>query len=96
LPVGSEIHLESPDGARRSYTVRHAMALDKRDIWIAKQEGPARLTLITCYPFDAQRTGGAQHFVISAFASDAKNTGVARGSTPAPPLNRGGERAARG
>jgi len=97
LPVGSEIVLESPDGARRSYTVRHAMVLDKRDVWIAKQEGPTRLTLITCYPFHALRAAGAQRFVISAFASGAtNNTGVARRNAPAPPLNRGGERAARG
>lgn len=96
LPVGSEIHLESPDGARRSYTVRHAMVLDTRDVWIAKQEGPTRLTLITGYPFDALRAAGAQRFVISAFASDTTNTGVARGNARVPPLHRGGERAARG
>ena len=72
------------------------MVLDRRDVWIAKQEGPTRLTLITCYPFDALRAGGAQRVVISAFANDATDTGAARGNALAPLRNRGGERAVRG
>jgi len=96
LPEGSEILIESPDGTQRRYTVRYTMVLDKRDVWIAKQEGPTRLTLITCYPFDAWRAGGPQRYVVSAFADDAKNTGAARRDALAPLRNRGGERAARG
>jgi hypothetical protein len=33
------------------------------------QAGPARLTLITCYQFDALRAGGPQRYVLLAFLS---------------------------
>jgi sortase A len=40
--------------------------LDKRDTWVARNEGPSRLTLITCWPFDALRAGGAERYVVIA------------------------------
>ncbi len=94
LPLGAEIHLESSDGSQRRYLVRHAMVLDKRDVWVAKQEGSTRLTLITCYPFGGLRADGAQRYVISAFAEGTDHQ-EARTATRAPLKNRGSERAAR-
>ena len=41
---------------------------------------PRRLTLVTCFPFDALRAGGPQRYVVFAFES----------------RNRGGERGTRG
>jgi hypothetical protein len=49
--------------------------LDRRDLWVIKQAGaikqagPTRLTLITCYPFDAMRAGGGKRYVLLAFLS---------------------------
>ena len=43
--------------------------LDRRDIWVIKRAGPKRLTLITCYPFDAMRAGKRQRYVLLAFLS---------------------------
>ena len=82
LPVGAEIVIETRAGERLRYAVRYAQVLDRREVWIAKQEGPARLTLVTCFPFDALRAGGPQRYVVWAYAVN-KST------------NRGGERADR-
>jgi sortase A len=77
---GDELLVERPDGTRVAYQVRDALVLDKRDVWVTKQEGPRRLTLVTCFPFDALRAGGPQRYVVFAFES----------------RNRGGERGTRG
>lgn len=82
LPVGAEIVVEARDGSRLRYVVRYTQVLDRRDVWIAKQEGPTRLTLVTCFPFDALRAGGPQRYVVWAYAVNH-------------PKNRGGERADR-
>jgi len=68
LPTGALIEVESEDGARRRYVVRQAEVLDRREVWVAKQEGPTRLTLVTCWPFDALRAGGPLRYVVWAFA----------------------------
>ncbi len=68
LRTGDTLVVERPDGARISYRVRWAEVLDRREIWVAKQEGPARLTLVTCYPFDALRAGGPLRYVVVALA----------------------------
>ena len=75
---GDELLVERTDGTRIAYQVRDALVLDKRDVWVAKQEGPSRLTLVTCFPFDALRAGGAQRYVVFAFES--KNRGGERGT----------------
>lgn len=75
---GDELLVERADGTRIAYQVRDALVLDKRDVWVAKQEGPNRLTLVTCYPFEALRAGGPQRFVVFAFES--KNRGGERGT----------------
>jgi hypothetical protein len=39
---------------------------ERRDVWIASQEGPARLILVTCYPLDAWRARGDQRYAVFA------------------------------
>ena len=68
LSTGALIEIETEDGARRRYAVRDAQVLDRREVWVAKQEGPPRLTLVTCWPFDALRAGGPLRYVVWAFA----------------------------
>jgi sortase A len=80
LRVGSPIEVEAQDGARRRYAVREARVLDHREIWIAKQEGPTRLTLVTCWPFDAVRAGGPLRYVVWAYAIDGTARGDGRGN----------------
>jgi sortase A len=63
---GETITVERADGARTDYRVTDLDVLDKRDTWVAKNEGPSRLTLVTCWPFDALRAGGPQRYVVIA------------------------------
>ena len=79
LPAQTTIEVESMDGQGHRYTVRYAHGLDPRDVWITKQEGPERLTLITCSPPGARRSSEAQCYVVSAFAAES---GGARGPAP--------------
>ena len=81
LAPGSTIVVQMPDGSYRVYAVRQARVLDRSDGWVAAQEGPARLTLVTCFPFDALRAGGAERYVVWADAIDEhKDRGGERGS----------------
>lgn len=68
LEPGDEILVERADGRRVSYHVGATHVLDRSDVWIASQRGASRLTLVTCYPFDAWRAGGAQRYALVAFA----------------------------
>ncbi len=43
-----------------------AQVLDKKETWVLKNEGPSRLTLVTCWPFNALRAGGSERYVVSA------------------------------
>ena len=63
---GEILTVERADGRRSEYRVTHLDVLDKRDTWVTKNEGPARLTLITCWPVDALRAGGPQRYVVIA------------------------------
>lgn len=82
LAPGTTIVIETPHGAHHVYAVRRTRVLDRSDGWVAAQEGPARLTLVTCFPFDALRAGGAERYVVWADAIDEHK-------------DRGGERADR-
>jgi sortase A len=79
VAVGTRIVIETPDGARRAYVVRELRVLDRSDGWAAAQDGLTRLTLITCFPFGALRAGGAERYVVWAYAvDDPKNRGRER------------------
>lgn len=69
LRPGDTLLVERADGRRLSYRVGAAEVLHRREVWAASQDGPTRLTLVTCYPFDAWRAGGAQRYVVIAFLS---------------------------
>jgi len=59
---------KSVSGIRR-YRVEHSEIVDKRETRVLAQlPGETRLTLITCYPFDALRTGGPLRYVVIAKA----------------------------
>lgn len=68
VKLGDTLRVERPDGARVDYRVRQLDVLDKRDTWVMRDDGRTRLTLITCWPFDALRPGGPQRYVVIADA----------------------------
>jgi len=64
--TGTELRVQRPDGTWRRYRVEAAAVLDAADVWVTRQDGPTRITLVTCYPFDALRTGGPERYVVFA------------------------------
>ena len=67
LEPGDEIVVERADRRRARYRVGATHVLHRSELWIASQDGPARLTLVTCYPLDAWHAGGDQRYAIVAF-----------------------------
>ena len=63
--------VERPDGRRVTYRVDDARVVDKSAVGVLDQDGPDRLTLVTCYPFDALRAGGPQRYVVEAVRETA-------------------------
>jgi sortase A len=63
---GETLTVERADGKRTDYRVTDLDVLDKRDTWVTMNEGPSRLTLVTCWPFDALRAGGPERYVVIA------------------------------
>jgi sortase A len=68
LRPGDDLIVERPDGVRVSFRVATTYILDRQDTWVAKQDGPTRLTLVTCYPFDALGADGPLRYVVIALA----------------------------
>ena len=66
LKRGDRLRVERADGTRTEYRVTELDVLDKSDTWVTRNDGPSRLTLVTCWPFDALRAGGPQRFVVIA------------------------------
>ena len=66
---GDVIVIERPDGVRLTYRAARPEVMDRREVWVMEQAGPTRLTLVTCYPFDALRAGGPLRYVLLAFLS---------------------------
>jgi sortase A len=63
---GDAIGIERPDGTRVEYRVTQLDVLDKRETWVTRNDGARRLTLITCWPFDAIQAGGDERYVVIA------------------------------
>jgi sortase A len=66
LVVDEEIDLDAGRGARARYRVRDVEVVDRDDTEVMDAAGGARLTLITCFPFDALRPGTRLRYVVTA------------------------------
>jgi hypothetical protein len=58
--------VERPDGKLLLFTVTDVRVVDSRRTRLALDGDEPRLTLVTCYPFDAIRPGGPLRFVVTA------------------------------
>lgn len=67
LRVGDDVWLQAADGARHRYRVAEARVVDARRVRLPAK-GPSRLTLVTCYPFDAVAPGGSERYLVTAEA----------------------------
>jgi sortase A len=77
MRLGDVIEIQRADGRWVAYRVVEGVVLDRRDVWVAKQEGPDRLTLVTGFPFDAAHAFGRRRYVVFAF--ELQNRGGERG-----------------
>lgn len=66
LAPDDEIDLQPAGGARVRYRVRETVIVDRENGEVMDDAGAARLTLITCYPFDAVRPGTRLRYVVVA------------------------------
>lgn len=63
---GDALMLEDPHGRMTRYAVSATRIVDQHDLSVLSDSGPDRLTLVTCYPFDAVRPGGPLRYVVIA------------------------------
>jgi sortase A len=63
---GDVITLQRPDGRNVRYRVQATRVVNKSDTSVLRQDSRTRLTLITCYPFDAVRPGTPLRWVVVA------------------------------
>lgn len=68
LVPGDVVVIERRDGLRRSYRVSATRVVDHRAGEVMAETPDTRLTLVTCYPFDALRPGGPLRYVVTALA----------------------------
>lgn len=70
LKQGDPLTVQREDGVWRRYLVSAMKVVNKSNVGVAYNGGPTRLTLITCWPFDALRAGGPERYVVTATAAD--------------------------
>jgi sortase A len=66
LRLGDRVRVELLNGRRASFAVTHLQVIDSRRSRIVLDSEAPRLTLVTCYPFDAIRPGGPLRYVVTA------------------------------
>jgi sortase A len=69
IAVGDEVRIQRADGAWKKFRVTDGAVLDERNARLPLLvNGPARLALTTCFPFDAIAPGGPLRYVAWAEA----------------------------
>jgi sortase A len=66
LKAGDRLLLEGRDRELIDYEVTSTEVVDRERGDLLRDFGDDRLTLITCYPFDAIRPGGPERYVVTA------------------------------
>jgi len=70
LARGDTLVIERSDGARVEYVVDGATRVRETETAVMLPCDATRLTLVTCWPFDALRAGGPWRWVVTATARD--------------------------
>ena len=68
LKRGDPIRVQRTDGVQVDYRVTELDVLDYRETWVLASSAGTRLTLVTCWPFDALAAGGSERYVVIAEA----------------------------
>jgi sortase A len=69
LAPGDELRVVAPGGVERRYAVAETRLVDAGETWVLHASAEDRLTLVTCYPFDALVPGGPLRYVVRASAT---------------------------
>lgn len=78
LAPGDAIGLVGSDGRLSRYTVVDTLVLDAGATWVLAETGEARLTLVTCFPFDTLVPGGPLRYVVRAVRQEAAMAAAVR------------------
>ena len=70
--AGEEIRLATQTGKTLRYTTTRSRIVDTRKDSIAIDSDVAALVLITCWPFNAEQTGGPFRYVVEALPVDTR------------------------
>lgn len=65
LQLGDELRLETAEGVKH-FQVNRLEVIDSRRFDLVLEPGVRRLSLVTCYPFDAVSAGGPLRYVVTA------------------------------
>ncbi len=71
LRPGDAVVVQRADGATVAYRVASTGVVDRHAGEVMSDAGDTRLTLVTCYPFDAVRAGGPLRYVVTAVLAPA-------------------------
>ena len=66
LALGERIYVETPDGQGHVYEVIDLDVVDSRRSSLLLDSDEPMLSLITCYPFDAEEAGGPMRYIVTA------------------------------
>ena len=66
IQVGDTLHVETPQGRNVAFKVTDIRIVDSRRARISLHADGPRLTLVTCYPFDAVVPGGPLRLIVTA------------------------------
>ena len=66
LKNGDRVIMETAQGKRISYVVNQLSIVDENDAYLPVDDAHARISLITCYPFDDIVPGPSQRYIVSA------------------------------
>jgi sortase A len=66
---GDRFSIEAVNGKQTRFVVTDVRIVDSRLTRLLLQADVARLTLVTCYPFDAVNPGGPLRWVVTAEAA---------------------------
>jgi sortase A len=73
LRIGDLLHLESADGVTYRYRVGEMAVVHESETGVMAHGTTEKLTLITCYPFDAILPGGPLRYVVEALPDNNVN-----------------------
>jgi sortase A len=75
LQAGDRIRLQTPAGVE-DYAVSFMEIVDSRRQDMVLEPSTPRLSLVTCYPFDAAFAGGPLRYVVTALPVSEKDKGA--------------------